>query len=336
MPTKDTKSKEEILRSEGYDPAEFELVEARQWGKPEDPQFWVKAVPKRPSGIEAARVPGDVKRKARPVKTLKTKPRTAVFISDQHAPYHDEALHEATLEWLRLHAPSQVVLGGDLVEFDTISRHRKVPQDAAVQRGLDAAYGLLRDYVQAAPHASFQLLPGNHDVRLQHYLLDRAPEVFGLRKGAGEGEAIPAAYSLESLLRCDELGIEYIDGSYENARQPIGSRLVATHGHKAYKGAGKTALAHLADLGVDVVHGHTHRQAITHRTVHGVDRVPRLQTAVEAGAMCRLDLAETYSTAADWQQGFAVFTVWPDGSFHPELATYTDGKLRFRGEVLAA
>lgn len=329
------KDKDTILRDEGYDPEEFELIEARQWGKPDDPQFWVKAIPKRPSGIEAARMPGDFKRKAREVKTLKIKPQTAVFISDQHAPYHDERLHELTLEWLSIHKPSQVVLGGDLVEFDTISRHRKKPQDAAVQQALDTGYGILRDYVQAVPNASFQLLPGNHDVRLQHYLLDRAPEVYGLRPGAETGEAIPAAYSLQSLLRCDELGIDYVNGTYENAQVAIGSRLVARHGYKAYKGAGKTALAHLADLGVDVVHGHTHRQGIVHRTIYGTDRQATVQTAVEAGAMCRLDLAETYSTNADWQQGFAVFTVWPDGSFHSELASYVDDQLRYRGEVLA-
>jgi hypothetical protein len=330
-----TKSKDEILRAEGYDPAEFELVEARQWGKPDDPQFWVKAVPKKPNGIEAARKPGDYSRSRRPVKTLKTKPRTAAFISDQHAPFHDERLHDLTLEWLRLHKPSQVVLGGDLVEFDTISRHRKTPQDAAVQRGLNVAYGLLLDYVQAVPTASFSLLPGNHDVRLQHYLLDRAPEVFGLHKGARSEEAIPAAYSLESLLRCDELGIDYIDGSYENAQVAISPQLVARHGWKAHKGAGKTAIAHMADVGMSIVHGHVHRQAIVNRTIYGVDRKAIVQPAVEAGCMCSLELAETYSTNADWQQGFAAFTVWPDGTFAPELVSYSNGKLRYRGKVLS-
>ncbi len=51
--------------------------------------------------------------------------------------------------------------------------------------------------------------------------------------------------------------------------------------------------------------------------------------------MCRLDLAESYSTAVDWQQGFATFQIFPDATFHPELATYVRETLLFRGQALA-
>jgi predicted phosphodiesterase len=293
-------------------------------------QHYLKAAPKRPEGaIAPARTDGP-RFKAREVKRPKTRARTAVYISDQHAPYQDERLHELTCQWLADHQPSQVILGGDLLEADTISRWRKKPQHQAVQKGLDEAYRIVLDYRTAAPRANFVMLPGNHDERIQNLILDQAPELHGLRPGGNE--SLPEALSLQNLLRLDELGVELIPGSYEGAQVVVTPYLAARHGYKALKGAGKTGHATMTELGHSVVVGHVHRQAISYRTIYDTAGEPSMQVGVEAGCMCSLDLANTYTTSADWQQGFATFEIFPDGTFHTDLATYVKGNLHWRGE----
>ena len=46
--------------------------------------------------------------------------------------------------------------------------------------------------------------------------------------------------------------------------------------------------------------------------------------------MCRLDLG--YTVAPDWQQGFATATIYPDGTFKLDLATYVNNTLYWRDQ----
>lgn len=49
--------------------------------------------------------------------------------------------------------------------------------------------------------------------------------------------------------------------------------------------------------------------------------------------MCDIaDAFFAYTTAQDWQAGFATAQVFPDGTFHPELASWVKGTLRWRGK----
>lgn len=328
---------DDLLRADGLDPQEWVLTDYRTWGSPEAMQHYVKAAPKKPEGlILPARLSGP-QRKAQPVKKFKTKPRTVVFLSDQHAPEFDPVLHDLVLSWLETYKPDHVILGGDLVEFDTISRHRSVPDSDAVQRCIDTGYGLLLDYVQAAPKAAFDFLPGNHSIRLAHYTIDRARELYGIRKGVSIGEEATAALSLESLLRLDELGINYVNTGldYSAGRLPITDDLVAMHGSTAKKGSGLSALKMLDNQAASLIIGHTHRQGQVTKTIYDAAGNRKQLYAVEAGCLAKLELADGYAPLADWAQGAAVATIYPDDSFELELIKYRDGSLYFRGERMS-
>lgn len=258
-----------------------------------------------------------------------SQPKIVVLVGDQHAPYQDPALHGLFLRFLADVQPAEGVLLGDTCDFPTISRHRDNPAWAAdTQTCIQSAFNLLSEYVDASPDTRWQKLLGNHDIRLQTELLNRAERMYGIKPAAITGEEKPA-YGLAHLLHLNRLNIELVESpipgdNYEHAQAAISPSLGARHGWLTGDNtAGKT----LDRLGHSVVIGHTHHQRQSFRTTYGIDRQPHVLIGVEAGCMCRIEGGLGYSVNADWQNGFATAAVWPDGTFKIDLATFVGGSL---------
>lgn len=258
--------------------------------------------------------------------------KTVVFVGDQQAPYHHVGLHKAFCQFLTDVQPDEGVLIGDTMDFPVISRHPAEPVWAATsQECLDAAYFLLCDYVQASEGTSWKKLAGNHDERLRRSIIDRVPDLHQLCRAPSNTGTI-SIFSPAFLLRLDELGIDYIDpaGGYNAAQLQVSPHLAARHGWIARKGSGASALATLEHLGYSVIVGHTHRQSLVHKTRHDIQGELSTLAAVETGCMCRIEEGLGYTVAPDWQNGFATASVWPDGSFKIDLATFVNGVLYWR------
>lgn len=262
--------------------------------------------------------------------------KLVVFTGDQQAPYHDENLHRLFCEWLNYNHPEEGVLMGDTVDLPDISRHRQNPEwHVPVQECINSGYLILSDYVQASDLTEWVKLEGNHDERIRIRLLEYMTNLYGLRQADVPGQDPSApAYSIRSLLRLDALGIALLpaNGAYTHAQHKVSPYLAARHGWLAKKGSGTSALATLEHLGFSVLVGHTHRQSIVHKTTHDIDGKPYTLAAAETGCMCRIDEGLGYAVSPDWQNGFATAEVWPDGTFHIDLATYIDGKLYWRNQ----
>lgn len=253
-----------------------------------------------------------------------------VFLSDQHAPHQDDELHATTLKWLRREKPDRVVLLGDLLDLDAVSRHRANPEWAStLQECIDTGYRLVADYVAAAPGARFQMLAGNHEDRLRNALLDNLRAVTGLTR---PGDEMPVM-SIPFLLRLDELEVEWVGslGEYAHHAVRVGDSLSARHGWIAKKGSGASALATLDAVRHHVVVGHTHRQGVVSHTHHAIDGEPVVLHACEAGTLARTRGGLGYATLPDWQQGFATAQCWEDGSVSFDLARWDGRHLSWRG-----
>lgn len=255
-----------------------------------------------------------------------------VFLSDQQVPFHDRRMHEKVLEFLTWFEPDILIIGGDTVDFNSISRYRRNPYKwSSVTEDITTAKSVLADYVDAAGHncEDKRFVPGNHDQRFQDLLVNSfSPDMFDLAESAG--------LTLPSILGFDDLGIQYIEaptGAYPQAMTPITPKLAAIHGWLARKGSGMSARASIEHLGYSVVMGHTHRQAMVFESKHEIDGNLRVICGVEAGCMCEVQGGLGYAVAPDWQQGFAVVHVHKDGGFTAQLAHYLNGKLRYNGEV---
>jgi hypothetical protein len=331
----------EIVRGRGLDPKdwEFDGITVNEWdGVAGELQRQLKVRLSRKRDPMELLHPAV--RSARPLKTKRPKALReglVVFTGDQQAPYQDPDLHERFCSWLAQNKPEQGILIGDTVDFPDISRHRNRPEsDATVQECINAAYGILEDYTDASPDTKWVKLCGNHDERIRNTLIDEVQQLHNLKRAELPDQIEPSVLSPAHLLRLDKLGIYYLEpeGSYEHVQVNVSPYLAARHGWVARKGSGASALATLDHLGYSVIVGHTHRQSLVHKTTHDINGQPTTLMAVEAGCMCRIDEGLGYAVAPDWQQGFATASVWPDGRFKLDLATYLsqDKQLLWRNQ----
>lgn len=337
---------ETLLRQRGLDPDEWNLdkVSVTEWGPDEQPFHRLRAdlSRKRPStGLLPAR--SDGWRPPKRARKARTGPRTVVIVGDQQAPFHDENLHRLFLEWLRDNQPDEGITLGDTVDFPDISRHPFDPDsNATVNECIQSGYDLLRGYVDASPDTQWTKLFGNHDERIRNYALNQARELYGIRRAQLPGEEEErSVLDVDFLLRLDELGIELVDphGPYDQGQYNLGDKLAVRHGWLVKKRAGETAIASLEHLGYSIIVGHTHRQSLVHKTAHDINDKPVVLAAAEAGCMCVVQRQEingrwwpNYAVAQNWQQGFATATIWDDGTFKIDLATYVKDMLLYRDQ----
>lgn len=320
-----------LLKSRGLKPDDWIITRARvnEWA--EHRQLRVDLEP-RASLLLPARADGYRPPKT-PARKIGKDGELVVFLGDHHAPHHDPLLHEAVVAWLAEHRPHRGIILGDLLDLDAVSRHRHDPSwTATVQDTLDAGYAILRAYVEASPGTRWLMLDGNHEQRIRNAVIDNLRGLYGVRR-AGLTEDHPVL-SVAHLLRLDELRIDHVrpEGGYEHEQIIVSENLAARHGWIARKGSGTSAAATINHLRYSTVIGHTHRQSIVHHTAHNIDGEPRTLLGCEAGTLAQVDSRGLgYAIAPDWQQGFATATVWKDGCFKLDLATYTAGALMWRG-----
>ena len=262
---------------------------------------------------------------------LQSKTKTLVLLGDYQAPFINDKLHELTLHFLADIKPTGLVLMGDIIDFPNISRHR--PDDkffATVQESIDFGYRLcseLKDAAKLTANDELVFLVGNHEIRLDRILLDKLPQLFGIKK-ADVGEDDKSVLHLANLLRLDELGYHYVadkKGDYPHGTYKIADNFYASHGWIARAGAGASAQASIQNLNASIAVGHTHRLALSHKTRWEED-TPFVYSAIETGTMAR---PLGYTRFPDWQNGFVVLQV-VNGVVQPEMVSYLNGSLYWR------
>lgn len=304
-----------LLKSHGLDPKKWRIVRVRanRWGDEDDPkiQLRVDVEPNEPPfefpSIEKWKpITGGGKPKP---KREKGDPEIVIVVSDQHAPFHSKPNHRLLCRFLEDEKPDRIIIAGDLLDFPDVSRHRTIPGDkfdASVNECLQAGFEILADYRHAAgEECSISFLPGNHDVRLAHKIIDQATKVWNIRAANDE---VPAL-SLRRLLHLDFLGVEYVDETdWQRAKIEINSRLTVRHGFTTSKNPGPKILAGLSG---STIQGHSHRTSSLYTTAHGHDG-PEFRVAAETGCLCEIEDGLGYATEVDWQPAFLRVAVWED------------------------
>lgn len=342
---RDLKNADQLLKDYDVNPDDYEIVKIdvgkRDGGTASSPKIARSisvTVAPRGEQLKPALAGEKTVFKSRPAKKKsKTDSKLFVVLGDEQAPSGlDEELHEKVCQFLRDNRPDEVVHIGDLGDFESVSAYQQLNPDTwgnSVQDCIDASFQILGNYRASVPKETrFRYLIGNHEVRLQKYLLSQAKEIYGITQADGGPSVLDLAY----LLRLEELDIELVTsdlGTYPHPQiEIVPDKLLAMHGDKARKGAGNTPHAMSDGTSYGVIHGHTHRAAVVSRTIRGTSKRQQLQSA-EIGCLCTANgLGYTSSRSTDWQQGFATVEVWPDGHYHIDLASYQNGVLVWRGE----
>lgn len=274
------------------------------------------------------------RRAQRKLTARKGEPTLVALAGCYQIPFHDERAHELMCGFLAMVQPHRVGIIGDLRDNPDVSKYRTNPAyRAAVQDTNVHAAAVLEDVVDAAPGAQVDLCDGNHDARFEDWLLKHAGQVHDVKR---PGSDVPWWHPRE-LLGLDALGITHhgpVGGQWSRARIQYSPVFAAMHGWRTKKATAARDTA--AELGMHVAQAHTHRQALTPVTI-GRDGEQYMVQAVEVGCMCVIDEGLGHTDGiADWQQGFALASVWPDGVPTFELVQIVDGALRFRGQRYTA
>jgi hypothetical protein len=120
---------------------------------------------------------------------------------------HDPAAIDAALGLLHEIKPDRIVLVGDNLDLPEFGKYRLSPAfQQTTQATIDYATTLCAR-LRATTAGPIDWLAGNHEERLQHWLMDNARAAFGLRQGATT-DGWPVL-SVPHLCRLDEHAITY-------------------------------------------------------------------------------------------------------------------------------
>jgi len=219
------------------------------------------------------------------------------FISDIHHPYSNKAAWNVVLKAAQIRKPDLIHIGGDGMDFHSISRHPKQQIEKTFLRyEIDESKIEWQRLRSAAPNAKINYQEGNHDARMRVYLRDRAPELADLDE-----------LRLESLLGFEELGFEFIE---ESAKYRVG-KLWHHHGH-LLPGSGKSvAKAKFLYTHQNLIFGHHHVHDYYSVRQYGSNRL--LQSI--ANAML-YTIEPEYAHHTNWNLGFTEINYATNGEFN--------------------
>ncbi len=237
--------------------------------------------------------------------------RRWVVLSDVHVPFEDAWLLGGVLGWMGTQVLDGVILNGDILDCEKISRFFSLNPVAFEDEVVRCASWVDRVEVAARRRnddVELHWHDGNHEARVERWLADRGPEIAGLTDKHGD-----AKISVPSLLGLRDRGWRY--RTYHQTFELVPG-LFVEHGDKVSKHSAYTAKNIQFDKGASVVVGHTHRQGLFCKSDrNGVHR------ALEGGCLCIVNPSYITEKSANWQQGFVVIDLFPDGSWMPQLVS---------------
>ena len=210
------------------------------------------------------------------------------IISDLHSVHMDPKVMKSFLK--RTTNKEAVLLNGDLMDSESLSRHLKSHNVVEYDKELELCHQILKGLKEEFDHVYFKA--GNHDNWLERYLLTNAREVFRLR-----------GLELHELLRCGELGVQHI----HNLKYVNFGDLDIIHAHEFPGfGMGKFPATGLVDkwqtfkhqYEVKILGAHSHKidTAISKKSKDG-----KFGHGYAMGCMCRK--AAGFNPFAGWDQG---------------------------------
>lgn len=217
--------------------------------------------------------------------------KTALIIPDCHVPYHDKKavkLLKKVISYLRPQL-SELVILGDFVDFYKVSQYPKDPRvSMTLLDEIEEANELLDYFDQELPRCKKVYLEGNHEKRLESYLICSAPALFGVTE-------------LRYLLKLNLRPLWSFQGyGPRQAHRILGSNLIARHAPPA-----TTARLAAQKSSASLVYGHIHRIELAH--VAGL--LGQKYYALSPGWLGDEKASDVFGYVRDfhqWQKGFAL------------------------------
>ena len=223
-------------------------------------------------------------------------PARVLSLSDVHIPYHDQNALEAAVAWGRKWKPDTILLNGDWADFYAASHWDRDPRRRFVVDEIGPIVESLRWLRSKFRKQRIIYKLGNHEDRLDRYVRDKSPELWGL-----EG------LQIHNVLKFEDLGIERV-----NDEPVMLGKLPALHGHELPRGlSNPVSAARGAFLRT------FHSVLIAHHHQTGT-YIPANMFGEEIATYsqgCICDLHPKFSRFPKWNWGFAAIDIAKDGNY---------------------
>lgn len=220
-----------------------------------------------------------IKDKKIPNIELNLKEGLIVVGSDIHFPYQDDKAVAAFIDYCNFYDPKIIVINGDVLDFYKLSRFSKDPAGKNPKEEIEMAREFFKTLRGKCPKAKIYYTIGNHETRLEKYILDYAPQISCLMDNV---------FQIMKLEDYDVIGC----GSLL-----VNNSVIFKHGSRLGSKSGLSAIKELEAHYLSGATGHTHRLAKFSTRKSG-----RRFVWFETGCLCTLD--PEYMVDPDWEQGF--------------------------------
>lgn len=226
-----------------------------------------------------------------------------LILPDLQYPFEDTRTLEAVLKYAEEQEWDGCLQLGDFMDWEWISKwvtgNNRIKEGKRFINEYRGANKLLDQIIKAIRNknkkCNFVILQGNHDWRIDKYI-DENPALQGLLE-------------MDVNLNFKKRGIYY--HRYWETRQPykLGKALFI-HGEYTNK---YHAFKTVDNFGHNIFYGHTHDHQSFSKTFFGSDKTV---VGESLGTLCKYDMPYMGKKPSNWQQGFAVFYIYPDGFFN--------------------
>jgi len=236
-------------------------------------------------------------------------PAKILVMSDIHIPYHDEAAVAAAIAYGRKNKTDTLLLNGDICDFFALSRWETDPRERDFETERDKTVQFFGHIRSLFPKAPIVWKLGNHEERYQSYMMQKAPEIFGLPE-----------FDIAAIFHTEEYGIEVV----KEMRPVHAGKLPIVHGHEykfAISNPVNPARGLFLKAKTSALCGHHHQ-----RSEHSEkDLHEKQHTTYSTGCLC--NLRYKYAPINNHSHGFAVVTVEADGGWHVDNRKIIKGRV---------
>lgn len=237
-----------------------------------------------------------------------------LFVPDVHRPYHDKRAWATMIKAMQLFKPDKIVVMGDFGDCYAASSFVKDPRRKSDLKWEteDCNVGLDELDALGASHKIF--IAGNHEDRLERYLMASAPALIGVT-------------SIPELYRLNERGWYYTP--YKRSTRLGKLRLTHDTGTAGINAHRQSVDAFQAS----VVIGHTHRMEMSFKG--NADGKPTVGAMFGwLGDFDQIDYMQAVKARRDWVHGFGIGYEEPNGVIHLQAVPIIEGRCVVAGQLV--
>lgn len=209
---------------------------------------------------------------------------------DCHRPFHSRRAYSLMLEAALYFGVHEIVLLGDYADFYSVNRYGRHPTvDVLLVEEIDSVREGLNELDRLFPEAKKVFLEGNHEKRLESYLVEKAPALFGVTE---------VQFLFEINLRAKW---SFVPFGREQSHRVLGTDLYAFHRPKASQ-----PKSHLARSLVSSVYGDVHKIERCHAV--GLDKRHYVSVCPGWHGDVSSQVFDYMPSVPQWQLGFAFVT----------------------------